>query len=159
MCLMYQSYTKSVIQFFSWGDRFTSQSWRTDRCCYIQAYWVKSGREIDKSNSSSRFGIIQYFFQQKLQLQGSHQLVQMASVHWLQEVSAYKNYFGEPYEVWSRDLYDPFSPATFIPVNRIKNQVVVCTHAVNHENVYVISPFKRKKDLHLITSFHVDRML
>ena len=93
---------------FSWGDWFTSQSCRTDRCCYIQAYWVKSGGEIYKSNSSSCFGIIQYFFQQKLQLQGSHQFVQMASVHWLQEVSAYKNYFGEPYEVWPRDLYEPF---------------------------------------------------
>ena len=63
----------------------------------------------------------------------------MAAVQWLQELPD-KNHFGVPYEVWPRSL---FGPASFIPINRIKNQVIVCPHVVNDENVFVVSPLKR----------------
>ena len=67
----------------------------------------------------------------------------MAKVQWLQELP-FKNHFGKPYEVWPKDLYESLGPASFIPINRISNQCVVCLTNINSENVYVVCPIKRK---------------
>ena len=123
----------------SWGERMTSYSCVSNKNCYIQAYWIKRGGIIHSECSQLHFGVVEYFFRQRIMIQNDYHILQMAKVRWLQELP-FKN-FGKPYEVWPRDLCESFGPASFIPLNRIFNQCVVYLTNVNNENVYVV---KRK---------------
>ena len=127
----------------TWGERMTSYSYVSDKYFYIQAYWVKRGGLIDSECSQLHFGVVEYFFRQKILIQNDYHILQMAKVQWLQELP-FKNHFGKPYEIWPKDLYESLGTASFIPINRISNQCVVCLTNVNSENVYVVCPIKRK---------------
>ena len=87
----------------SWGERMTSYSCVSNKNCYIQAYWVKRGGIIDSECSQLHFGVVEYFFRQRIMIQNDYHILQMAKVRWLQELP-FKNHFGKPYEVWPRDL-------------------------------------------------------
>ena len=127
------------------GDRYGSVKMRSEKNCYIQAFWVKefTSGDIDLTSSKTGLGIIQFFFRQRIHCGGIYRVVPMAKVSWFQNHPDI-NYFGQPVEVWCNDMYHSLGPASFIPVNRIKNQVVACVTQVKEETVLTVCPIKRK---------------
>ena len=68
----------------------------------------------------------------------------MASVLWHQ---CHPNQYtlGSPVEVWTATLYEPYGPAMYIPVTRIKKQCAVCP--LVYEQVIAIIPLSHKIDV------------
>lgn len=66
----------------------------------------------------------------------------MAFVRWFQEHSA-RNSFMKPVEIWS-DMFKPFGPASFIPINKILDVCLTCTIKVNDEVVIAVNPIRKK---------------
>ena len=67
----------------------------------------------------------------------------MAHIKWFQEHSAREKYLN-PVEIWCSGLFKPFSPASFIPVEKIQEVCIMCDVSINDEVVTAINPKKKK---------------
>ena len=103
-----------------WGERINS---RKHSYCIIVANWMKNGGQINcKGTNNSRAGIVNYFFRQNVMTHSGRLVVVMAFVNWLQ-LHPHRHILGHPVELW---CYEPFGPASFIPVQRIKSLCCSC---------------------------------
>ena len=66
----------------------------------------------------------------------------MARVKWFQEHSA-KQKYSSPVEIWYSGLFKPFGPATFMPVERIKEICIACDISINGEEVIAVNPMQK----------------
>ena len=46
----------------------------------------------------------------------------------------------KPVEIWCNDLYKPCGPATFMPLEKIKEVCVTCELMLSNEQVLAINP-------------------
>ena len=81
------------------GDKYGSSLSRGDGSLYILARWCALGGKIDTSGSDLRPGIIQFFMEQTIQVNGQPVPCILAFVRWFQShPSRYS--LGAPVEVW-----------------------------------------------------------
>ena len=62
---------------------------------------------------------------------------------WFQEHSA-KQKYSSPVEIWCSGLFKPFGPATFMPVERIKEICIACDISINGEEVIAVNPMQKR---------------
>ena len=138
---LYQCYREIEVG----GERIGSTRSRLDRSCFIQAHWVQVGGQINTPPTEFclRPGIIDYFCQQRLLVGSSSQSVLMACVRWLQPHPS-RSLFGSPHEVWSYNVFEPYGPASYMPIQRVHNQFVSCKIELSGEHVLVVCPLPRK---------------
>ena len=51
-----------------------------------------------------------------------------------------RHLIGKPVEVWCKELYEPLSINTIIPVSAITNQVIISVDYVSEEQVLIVIP-------------------
>ena len=69
--------------------------------------------------------------------------VNMACVKCFQEHDA-RNTSSKPIEIWRHDLFKPFGPISFLPIENIQEVCVTCDILVNDEVVIAVNPMKEK---------------
>ena len=62
---------------------------------------------------------------------------------WFQEHNA-RNTFSKPIEIWYRDLFKPYGPASFMPIENIQEICITCDIVMNDEVVTAVNPMKKK---------------
>lgn len=125
------------------GDLFGSHMSRGDRSAFVLARWCKLGGTIDTSGSDLRPGVIDYFMQQNVSVNGHYETCILAAVRWFQaHPSRYS--LGAPVEVWCKDLFECEGGASFIPVQRIHGKFIPAIDIFNGEHVLVVCPLARK---------------
>ena len=126
-------------------ERVGSTRSRLDRSCFVQAHWVGRGGQVNTTPTEFRLhpGIIDYFFKQRLIVGSASHSVVMACVRWLQPHPSF-SLFGSPHKVWSYCMFEPYGPASFIPVQGIHDQFVSYKVKLNDEHVIVVCPLPRK---------------
>ena len=125
------------------GDKYGSSLSRGDRSSYILARWCALGGKIDTSGSDLRPGIIQFFMEQTIQVNGQPVPCILAFLRWFQShPSRYS--LGAPVEVWCKDLFELEGEATFIPVKRVHGRFVPVFGVIQREHVLVVCPLPRK---------------
>ena len=67
----------------------------------------------------------------------------MACVRWFQEHSARTGFFMKPVEIWS-DMFRPFGPASFMPIEKIIDVCITCSVSMNDEVVIAVNPMRKK---------------
>ena len=67
----------------------------------------------------------------------------MACVKWFQEYDA-RSTISKPIEIWCHDLFKPYGPASFLPIENIHKVCVTCNILVNDEIVTAVNPMKKK---------------
>ena len=90
-----------------------------------------------------RFGQVEFYFRQNIQINGEISNIIMAFVNWHHHHPR-KDFYGEPVEIWTSSLYEAYGPASFIPVSRIKNISAVCPTLIDNEQVLAVVPLNRK---------------
>jgi len=72
--------------------------------------------------------------------------VKMVRIKWFQEhtVRSADDRFLHPVEVWCYDLYKPFGPASFMPIEKIKEVCITCEIIVDGEYVLAVNPMRKK---------------
>ena len=91
-------------------------------------------------------GRIEYFFSQRLQVGddlNNYVETKMACVRWFQEHSARTGFFMKPVEIWS-DMFRPFGPASFMPIEKIIDVCITCSVSMNDEVVIAVNPMRKK---------------
>jgi len=110
----------------------------------IQAYWIGSDGKISESQENQLCtGKIEFFFTQCLLVGSEYKEVKMAKIKWFQEHHA-RFYMYKPVEIWCNDLYKPCGPATFMPLNKIREVCVTCEITINNEKVLALNPIRKK---------------
>ncbi|CAH3036887.1 unnamed protein product [Porites evermanni] len=125
------------------GDLFGSQMSRGDRSAFVLVSWCKLGGAIDTSGSDLRAGVIDYFINQNVSVNGHYETCILAGVRWFQEHPS-RHSLGAPVEVWCKDLFEREWDATFIPVQRIHGKFIPAIDLINGEHVLVVCPLARK---------------
>ena len=67
----------------------------------------------------------------------------MACVRWFQEHSSRTGFFMRPVEIWS-DMFRPFSPASFMPIEKVIDVCITCSMLMNDEVVIAVNPIRKK---------------
>ena len=112
----------------------------------IIANWIGEEGQITSDASKLCAGRIEYFFSQRLLVGNDHESyveVSMAHVKWFQEHDA-RYSFLDPVESWCNDVFKPFGPASFIPVEKIYEVCITCDLSIDGENVIAINPMRKK---------------
>ena len=128
-----------------WSQYLKSSEYPAKITTCILANWVGEDGCITVDSSITSAGRIEYFFSQKLQVGddlNNYVETKMACVRWFQEHST-RNSFMKPVEIWS-DMFRPFGPASFIPIDRILDVCVTCNMTVNDEIVIAVNPIRKK---------------
>lgn len=63
-------------------------------------------------------------------------VVEMAFINWLQ-LHPHQHILGHPVELWCHNLYEPFGPASFIPVQRIKSLCCSCNFVNSDDETFL----------------------
>ena len=110
---------------------------------YILAKWVGEDGVVNTNSSEACAGILEYFFSQRVLVGSDHLEVNMAYVKWFQEHPSRNRYF-KPVEIWYSDLFKPFGPASFIPMEHIQEICITCKVCINNEIVTAVNPIRKK---------------
>ena len=90
----------------------------------------------------ARVGRIEYFSCQRLLVGNDYIDINMARVKWFEEHSA-KQKYSSPVETWCSGLFKPFGPATFMPVERIKEICIACDISLMVKK-YSVNPMQKR---------------
>ena len=91
-----------------------------------------------------RPGQIKYFIIHKLYFNNIAYEHVFAVVDWflpLPDVLRYK--YGKPVEIWCSEVHEPFGPASFLTVQRIKCKFIAIKHEENFRKVMAVLPRNR----------------
>lgn len=105
------------------SEQLSTKTHQTKFLC-VCAYWVDSSGNI-VTNSRNLCAEVEYFFSQRIIVGADYSEIIMVKVRWFQEHSA-KTTILPPVEIWCKNLFIPFGPASFMPVIRIDQVCVVC---------------------------------
>ena len=125
------------------GERYGSSLSRGDRSSYILARWCALGGKIDTSGHDLRPGVIEFFMEQIIRVNGQSVRCILAVVQWFQSHPS-RYLLGAPVEVWCKDLFELEGGATFVPVKRLHGRFVPIFDVIQRENVMVVCPLARK---------------
>lgn len=122
---------------------YGSQGTRTKRSSYILAQWCACGGTID--TATLRPAQVKHFFQHTVLVSGSLKTHIFAEVEWFKPHLS-RNSLGMPVEVWCYDLFEPFGPASYLPVQRICSRFVAAIDklSVNAEILLIVMPLQQK---------------
>ena len=108
------------------------------------AYWVGTNGNIATNCQDLCVGAVEYFFSQRIICWNTIQRSKtMSKVKWFQEHSA-RTSIIKPVEIWCKNIFKPYGPASFMPVIQINQVCVACEITVNREPVLFINPVRRK---------------
>ena len=114
---------------------------RSKRSCYILAAWCGKDGHVDKTTEELRPGHVMNYFQHNYTMLGNTKSHIFAFVKWYQH---YQSHHATSSQVWCANLYEPFGPASFLPVQRIHSQFVAASTKLNDESVLYICPLQQK---------------
>lgn len=117
-----------------------SQISHSKRSSYIQAAWIGMNGEISESETKLRPAKVMYNIKHCFEVNGSLKTHLFAFVQWYQYVQE----IVPGVEAWSAKLYEPFGPASFLPVQRIHSQYVAAFNKYNDEEVLFMCPLQQK---------------
>lgn len=129
-----------------WSQHLKSSKYPKKALLCIIANWIGEDGQITGDVSNFCAGRIEYFFSQRLLVNNDQEKyveVSMAHVKWFQEHDA-KHSFLDPVEIWCKDIFKPFGPASFIPVEKISEVCVTCNLTIDGESVIAINPMRKK---------------
>ena len=129
-----------------WSQYLKTSKYPKKALVCITANWIGEDGQITGDASKFCAGSIEYFFSQILLVGNDHESyveVSMAHVKWFQERDA-RYSFLDPVEIWCNDMFKPFGPASFIPVEKISEVCVTCDLSIDCENVIAINPMRKK---------------
>ena len=106
-------------------------------------YWVGTNGNIATNSQDLCVGEVEYFFSQRIIVGTQYREVIMSKVKWFEEHSA-RTSIIKPVEIWCKNIFKPYGPASFMPVIRINQVCVACDITVNREPVLFINPVRRK---------------
>ena len=107
---------------------------------------VCSRRQIDRSGRNLRPGVIDYFEEQNITVNGQSVPCILATVRWFQSHPSW-NWnleLGAPVEVRCKDIFELEGGATFIPVKRLHGKFIPTFDIIERENVLVFCPLPCK---------------
>ena len=125
------------------SERYGSSLSRGDRSSFILARWCALGGKIDSSGLDLRPGVIDYFMEQNIRVNGQSVSCILAVVRWFQSHPS-RICLGAPLEVWCKDLFELEGGATFIPVKRLHTKFIPAFDIIQRESVLVVCPLPRK---------------
>ena len=125
------------------SKRYGSRLSRGDRCSFILARWCALAGKIDRSGGDLRPGVIDYFLEQNITVNGQSVPCILATVQWFQSHPS-RNCLGAPVEMWCKDLFELEGGATFIPVKRLHGKFIPTFDIIQGGNVLVVCPLPRK---------------
>ena len=108
---------------------------RGDRSSFVLARWCALGGKIDSSGADLRPGIIDFFIEQNIKINGQIVCCLLAGVRWLQS-HPLRHAIGAPVDVWCKDLYELEGGASFVPVQRLHGKFIPAFDIIQHEHVY-----------------------
>ena len=121
---------------------FGSCSSRTRRSSTVLAYWHSTGGDImlfERMYLRPRPGIVEEYLMHVATIDGDPRVHIIARIKWYLPINN-KDYYGNPVEVWSSELYDDSGPSKFMPVQRIKSKFVKLVIRKWGRNVLVVFP-------------------
>ena len=129
-----------------WSQYLKTSKYPKRALVCITANWIGEDGQITGDASKFSAGRVEYFFSQRLLVGNDHESyveVSMAHVKWFQEHNA-RYSFLDPVEIWCNDMFKPFGPASFIPIEKISEVCVTCDLSIDGENVIAINPMRKK---------------
>ena len=123
----FQEYKQVIVN----GEEFISTISRSQRSCTIAAHWLRRGLTIDLVGEEPlRIGIVTAFIRHKVDCAQSSQVTTTIS-HIFARVKWYMNHthsnYLHPSVIVCANVFEPFSPASFIPLSRIAARCAVST--------------------------------
>ena len=125
------------------AERYGSALTRGDRSSYILARWCAVGGKIDTSGADLRPGVIEFFMEQIIKVNGQPIRCIIAVVRWFQTHPSW-HLLRAPVELWCKDLFELEGGATFVPVKRLHGRFVPLFDVFQREHVLVVCPLQHK---------------
>ena len=126
------------------GYRYGSLDSRSERSSYVIAFWVGIDGSIDPATVDVRPAIVHYYFKQNIVIHGELKSIVMAHVSWFQKHRDRHKHENGITEIWCKDVFEPFGPASFLPMQRIQCKIVGTVQAWKRENVLFVLPLEKK---------------
>ena len=98
------------------GDQYGSLDSRSERSSYVIAFWVGFDGGIDPATVDARPAIVHYYLKQNIVIHGELKSIVMARVSWFQKHPDRHKHESGITEIWCKDVFEPFGPASFIPL-------------------------------------------
>ena len=98
------------------GDRYGSLDSRSERSSYVIAFWVGIDGSIDPATVDARLAIVHYYLKQNIVIHGELKSIVMARVSCFQKHPDRHKPESGITEIWCKDVFEPFGPASFIPM-------------------------------------------
>ena len=112
---------------------------RSKRSCYILAAWCGKDGHVDKTTEELHPGHVMNYFQHNYTMLGNTK-----SHNFANGINTTRVIMLHQSQVWCANLYEPFGPASFLPVQRIHSQFVAASTKQYDESVLYICPLQQK---------------
>ena len=123
---------------------YGSQQSKSKRSSFILAAWCGRDGKVDINTVDFRPGRVLYFFKHSFTIQQNVVPHVFAFVQWYQHHSSQHNVATTRMETWCANLFEPFGPASFLPVQRIQSQFVAGFNSMNDEDTLYVCPIPQK---------------
>ena len=125
-----------------WSLHLKTEKRRKSTC--IRAYWIGENGNIAPNAVNLCAGEIVFFFSQNVMIGEQFKEILMIKVKWFQEHQCRNIDHIEPVEIWCNELYKLQGPASYIPLIRVHDVCATCVVSIDHENVLLVNPLRRK---------------
>ena len=108
------------------------------------AAWCGMDGKVDSIMTDLRPGRVLFYFKHCLTI-GQRVVPHIfAFVQWYQHHPLQHQVASSRIEIWCANLFEPFGPASFLPVQRIHSQFVVAFNTINYKQVLYVCPTPQK---------------
>jgi hypothetical protein len=137
-------YTKKHSKIMFVNNVYGSQHSQSKRSSYIMAAWCGMDGKVDSITTDLRPGRVLFYFKHCLTI-GQRVVPHIfAFVQWYQHHPLQHQVASSRIEIWCSNLFEPFGPASFLPVQRIHSQFVAAFNTINNEQVLYVCPTPQK---------------
>ena len=123
---------------------YGSQQSQSKRSSFILAAWCGRDGKVDINTVDLRPGRVLYYIKHCLTIGQNVVPHVFAFVQWYQHHSLQQNVVTTRMETWCANLFEPFGPASFLPVQRIQSQFVAAFNSMNDEDTLYVCPIPQK---------------
>ena len=123
---------------------YGSQQSQSKRSSIILAAWCGRDGKVDINTVDLRPGRVLYYIKHCLTIGQNVVPHVFAFVQWYQHHSLQQNVVTTRMETWCANLFEPFGPASFLPVQRIQSQFVAAFNSMNDEDTLYACPIPQK---------------
>lgn len=117
-----------------------------NKCRQVITYSCKVvcfGRKNGTSEGDLRPGVIEFFMEQIIKVNGKSVCCLLAVVRWFESHPS-RRLLGAPVELWCKDLFELEGSPSFVPVKRLHGRFVPVFDVVQQEHVLVVCPLQHK---------------